>query len=231
VLHRFQRISLLIGSSNMERLAGSSVLVLGVGGVGGYVVEALVRSGVGEIILVDFDYVEESNINRQIIALVDTIGRSKVDVFEERIRKINPSCKVTKINEFINNENIDLLFQSRIDFFVDACDSVKTKLEVIKKCLNQNIKFISCMGTGNRLDPSKLQITNLDKTFNDSLARVMRQYVRKEKIRGKIKVLSSEEVPVKIGCDVIASTAFVPAVAGELIAGYVVRELIGLNGK
>ena len=223
---RFERFQKVIGSNNLELLAKKSVLILGCGGVGGYVAEALARSGIGQIILVDYDVVEESNINRQIIALSSTIGKYKVDVLEERIKDINQDCKVIKVKSFIDNDNYLDLFQYKIDFFIDCCDTMLVKKLVMKESLKRNILFISSMGTGNKMDPSKLEIVDLRKTINDPLARVLRKFVKDEKINKKIMVLSSRELPVKTGDRTPGSTAFVPASAGLLIASYVVRSFI-----
>ena len=188
--------------------------------------EALARSGIGQIILVDYDVVEESNINRQIIALSSTIGKYKVDVLEERIKDINQDCKVIKVKSFIDNDNYLDLFQYKVDFFIDCCDTMLVKKLVMKESLKRNILFISSMGTGNKMDPSKLEIVDLRKTINDPLARVLRKFVKDEKINKKIMVLSSRELPVKTGDRTPGSTAFVPASAGLLIASYVVRSFI-----
>ena len=225
-LLKFSRLEKVIGSDNVNDLSKKSVLVLGVGGVGGYVVEALARSNIGTLILVDYDKVEESNINRQIIALSSTIGRSKVDVLEERIKDINSGCKVIKIDKFIDNNNFNELFDNNIDYFVDACDTVLVKKLVIKECLKRNIPFISSMGTGNKLDPSKLVITDIRKTVNDPLARILRKFVRDEKINKKVMVLTSSELPIKTKDRTPGSTAFVPSSAGLLIASYIVRSFI-----
>ena len=223
---RFERLKKAVGVDNLELLGTKSVLVLGCGGVGGYVVEALVRSGIGEVILVDYDVVEETNINRQIIALNSTVGKFKIDLLEERIKDINSNCNVIKIGKFINQDNYLELFNNKIDYFVDCCDTVIVKKLVIKECLEKDIPFISSMGTGNKLDPSKLEITDIRKTVNDPLARILRKYVKDEKINKKVMVLSSSELPVKTGDRTPGSTAFVPASAGLLIASYIVREFI-----
>lgn len=216
----------MIGDASVEVLSQKTVLVLGCGGVGGYVCEALARSNIGRIIIVDFDIVDWSNINRQIIALESTVGLKKVDVLEKRLKDINQTLEVIKIDKFIDSDNLALLFKYPIDYFIDACDTVKTKKAIIDMCLNQNIKFISCMGTGNKLDPSKLEIVDIRKTVNDPLARIIRKYVKDKRINKKVMVLSSTEVPVKTGEATPGSTAFVPSVAGLMIAGYVVREFI-----
>ena len=226
-LHRFDRFSKVVGEDNVKLLNRKCVLVLGVGGVGGYVVESLVRSGVGKFILVDFDVIDETNINRQIIALESTIGLKKVDVLEKRIKEINSGCEVIKIDEFIDKDRVKDLFNYDIDYFIDACDTMTTKKEIIKECIKRKIKFISSMGTGNKLDPSKLEIVDIRKTVNDPLAKIMRKFVKDEKISKKVLVLSSTELPVKTGERTPGSSAFVPAAAGLLIGSYVVRDFIG----
>ena len=223
---RFERLKKVVGVDNLELLGTKSVLVLGCGGVGGYVVEALARSGIGEMILVDYDVVDETNINRQIIALDSTIGELKIDLLEERIKDINSNCNVIKIGKFINQDNYMELFNNKIDYFVDCCDTIIVKKLVMKECLENDIPFISSMGTGNKLDPSKLEITDIRKTVNDPLARILRKFVKDEKINKKVMVLSSRELPVKTGDRTPGSTAFVPASAGLLIASYIVREFI-----
>ena len=223
---RFSRLEKIIGTEKLEKLNEKSVLILGCGGVGGYVVEALARSNIGTIIIVDFDTIDEKNINRQITALDSTIGKKKVDVLEERIKSINNKCKIIKIDKFIDINNLELLFNYKIDFFVDACDTISTKKEVIKFCLKKEIDFITSMGTGNKLDPSKLEITDIRKTINDPLARILRKFIKEEKIKNKITVLTSKELPIKTGERTPGSTAFVPSVGGLLIASYIVNRFI-----
>lgn len=223
---KFLRLRKIISSETVDLLHSKTVLVLGCGGVGGYVCEALVRSNIGRIIIVDFDTISESNINRQIIALESTLGLKKVDVLEKHLKDINSSCEVIKIDKFIDEDNIIDLFKYDIDYFVDACDTVKTKKKVIDLCFEKSVKFISCMGTGNRFDPTKLEVVDIRKTNNDPLARIMRKYIKDKKINKKVMVLSSSEVPVKTGEAVPGSSAFVPSAAGLIIASYVFKELI-----
>ena len=222
---KFERLEYLIGEENVKSLADKCVLVIGLGGVGGYSVESLVRSGIGHLIIVDGDVVDETNLNRQIIATSSVIGKSKVELFNSRIKDINPDCVVTQINKFIDKDNIDELFCYDIDFLVDACDSLDTKFLIIKNCLEKNIPFISSMGTGNRMDPSKFSITTLDKTINDPVARILRKRVKDENLKGKINVLCSSEVPKKLG-NKIGSNSFVPPSAGLLITSYVINDFI-----
>lgn len=225
-MHRFSRFTKVVGDDAQKILLGKCVLILGCGGVGGYVVEALARCGIGKLVLVDFDTIDETNINRQIIALDSTIGKRKIDVLCDRVKDINSKCSVVCIDKFIDSSNLDDLFNLSVDYFIDACDTVSTKKEVIKKCLRSEIPFVSCMGTGNKLDPSKLEIVDIRKTSGDPLARIIRKFVKDEKINKKIMVLSSTEVPVKTSERTPGSTIFVPASAGLLIASYVVREMI-----
>lgn len=225
-MHKFDRFKKLIGEDSFENISSKTVLVIGVGGVGGYVVEALVRSGIGKIIIVDGDMVDETNINRQIIALSSTVGQSKVDVFEKRIKDINEKCEVIKINKFIDASNIDVLFDYEFDYLVDACDTVSTKLALIDRCVLEKRKFISSMGTGNKLDPSMLEIVDVRKTVNDPLARIVRKHVKDKRINDKVLVLSSRELPIKTGDRTPGSTSFVPGSAGLLIVSYIIRTFI-----
>lgn len=225
-MHKFDRFKKLISEESFENISSKTVLVVGVGGVGGYVVEALVRSGIGKIIIVDGDMVDETNINRQIIALSSTVGQSKVDVFEKRIKDINEKCEVIKINKFIDASNIDILFDYEFDYLVDACDTVSTKLALIDRCILEKRKFISSMGTGNKLDPSMLEIVDVRKTVNDPLARIVRKHVKDKRINDKVLVLSSRELPIKTGDRTPGSTSFVPSSAGLLIASYIIRTFI-----
>ena len=224
--HKFSRLEKLIGKENINILKNTSVLILGVGGVGGYVVESLARSGIGTLILVDFDIIDITNINRQIIALDSTIGLKKVDVLEKRIKDINKNCQVIKVDKFIDKNNINELFKYKFDYLVDACDSVPTKEQVIIECLKRNINFISSMGTGNKFDPSKLEICDIRRTYNDPLAKIIRKFVKDSKINKKVTVLSSTELPVKLHDKTPGSTSFVPPSAGLLIASYIVRKII-----
>ena len=222
----FDRFKKIVDEDSFKKINKSTILVIGLGGVGGYVVESLVRSGIGKIIIVDKDTVDETNINRQIIALNSTIGLNKTDEFEKRIKDINPDCETKKITDFILKDNIDLLFEEKIDYLVDACDTTTTKKLIIDECLKRDVPFITCMGTGNRFDPSKLEIIDIRKTSNDPLARIIRKYVKDMKINKKVMCLCSKEIPVKTGDYTPGSTAFVPPSAGLLISSYIIREII-----
>ncbi len=225
-MEKYVRLEKVIGKDKVDDLGQKCVLVIGCGGVGGYVCEALARSNIGRLIIVDFDVVDVTNINRQIIALESTIGQKKVDVLEKRLKDINPNLDVVKIDSFIGVDNIEVLFKDKLDYLVDACDSIKTKLALIDECLKRKIPFVSSMGTGNKLDPTKLDVVDIRKTVNDPLARIIRKYVKDKKIKDKVMVLSSTEVPVKTGERTPGSTAFVPGTAGLILASFVVRNLI-----
>ena len=225
-MEKYVRLEKVIGKDKVDDLGQKCVLVIGCGGVGGYVCEALARSNIGRLIIVDFDVVDVTNINRQIIALESTIGQKKVDVLEKRLKDINPNLDVVKIDSFIGVDNIEILFKDKLDYLVDACDSIKTKLALIDEFLKRKIPFVSSMGTGNKLDPTKLDVVDIRKTVNDPLARIIRKYVKDKKIKDKVMVLSSTEVPVKTGERVPGSTAFVPGAAGLILASFVVRNLI-----
>ena len=222
----FDRLELLIGKDNINKIKSTKVLIVGVGGVGGECALSLIRSGIENITIVDFDKVDISNINRQVVAFHSTIGKKKVDVLENIIKDINPDCKVSKYDLFLNKENIkEILDKESPDFIIDCCDSKETKKEIIKESLNRSINFISSMGTGNKMNPSLLEITDIRKTNNDPLARIFRKWVKDEKIKDKIPVLCSKEVPIHSG-NVVASNSFVPNSAGLLISSYVIRKII-----
>ncbi len=220
---QFSRTAQLLGNENVEKLFDKHVIVFGVGGVGGYVVEVLARSGIGKISIVDNDVVNESNINRQIIALHSTVGMQKVEVLKNRILDINPECKVFVYNQFFLPENSNDFDFSIYDYVVDAVDTVTAKIEIIKKSKESNVPVISSMGTGNKLNPMGFKVSDISKTKVCPLARVMRNELKKRGI-SKVKCVYSEENPV-IQTQTPASVAFVPPVAGLLIASEVVKDL------
>lgn len=220
------RLELLIGKESLDKIKTKHIVVLGLGGVGGYAVESLVRSGIENITIIDNDTIDISNLNRQIISNTNNIGKLKTDEFEKRILSINKNVKVVKITEFIDDSNIEEIFNNKIDYFIDCCDTIKTKQLVIKNCLDKKINFITCLGTGKRMNPSKLMICDLRKTKNDPIARILRKYVKNNKINEKIMCCYSEEEPKKIDGSTIASSVFVPASAGILIASYVIRDML-----
>ncbi len=220
----FDRVISLVGNDNFNKLKKTTVLVVGLGGVGGYATEALIRSGIGRIIIIDYDKIDESNLNRQIITNRDNIGKSKVSEMKKRILSINPECEVIVEELFLDDDNINILDNYKIDYIVDACDSVKTKELLIDYSIDKNIKLIASMGTANKLDPSKLVITDIRKTSYDPLAKILRKYVIDKKTNKKIMVVSSTEEPIRK--DVLASMMFVPSVAGILCANYIIRDII-----
>lgn len=220
---QFSRMAQLLGNENVENLFDKHVIVFGVGGVGGYVVEALARSGIGKISIVDNDVVNESNINRQIIALHSTVGMQKVEVLKNRILDINPECQVFVYNQFFLPENSNDFDFSIYDYVVDAVDTVTAKIEIIKKSKESNVPVISSMGTGNKLNPMGFKVSDVSKTKVCPLARVMRNELKKRGI-SKVKCVYSEENPV-IQTQTPASVAFVRPVAGLLIASEIVKDL------
>lgn len=222
------RLERLIGNENLNKIKLQTVLVLGLGGVGGYAVESLVRSGIKTIILVDYDKVDITNLNRQIIATNETIGQDKTLAWQKRIKLINDEVKVKIINEKITKENINVLFQDNPNYIVDACDTLETKETLILECIKRNIKLISSMGTGNKMDPSKLEIIDIRKTSYDPLAKKIRKFVVNNKINKKIPVVCSTEPPKKISLPV-GSNSFVPAVAGLLCTSYIINDIVGDN--
>ncbi len=240
MVNQFSRTELLLGSSSIEKLKKCRVAVFGIGGVGGYVCEALVRSGVGEIDIIDNDDVSLTNLNRQIIALHSTLGKSKVDVMEQRLLDINPECRINKFEMFFDETTEDNFDFSLYDYVVDAIDSVKSKLLIAKICDEKSVPLISSMGTGNKLDPTQLEITDISKTSYDPLARVMRRELKKIGIK-HLCVVYSKEQPIKPDEEEIkavmaaekcekrtipASSAFVPPTAGLIIASKVIKDLI-----
>lgn len=222
----FERLSLLIGEDNLNKISDKTILVVGIGGVGGYTVASLARSGVKNIIIIDFDVVDISNINRQIIAFHSTIGKNKVDVLEDMLLDINPNINVIKYNLFLDESNlVDIFSKHNIDYIVDACDTLNTKKAIIRYALDNNIKFISSMGTGNKMDPTKFSVMDIRKTNNDPIARIIRKWVKDNKITKKIPVLCSSEVPKKTG-NVVSSNSFVPSTAGLIITSYIINDII-----
>lgn len=222
--NQFSRLEALVGLDSVEKLKKSTVMIVGIGGVGGYCCEAIARSFVGTIIIIDFDVVDITNINRQIIATNETIGKKKVDIMKDRINSINSDCNVISYDLFLDKDNISNIDFSSVDYVIDCCDSISTKKLLLEEMHKKSIPFISSMGTANKMDPSKLEIVLLDKTCNDPIARIMRKFVRDKRINKKVMVLSSSELPVKTGDRTPGSTAFVPSSAGLLIASYIVNK-------
>jgi tRNA A37 threonylcarbamoyladenosine dehydratase len=222
---RFQRTRMLIGDEAVQALGRAKVLVFGVGGVGGYVCDALARAGVGRIDVVDKDVVDITNINRQIIATTDTIGMPKVDVCRARLQAINPAVECEARKCFYLPETSDSFDFKKYDYIVDAVDNVTAKIDIICKAKEAETPVISSMGTGNKLDPTAFRIADIEKTKVCPLAKVVRKELRNRGVRG-VKVLYSEEEPLKSGNRTPASISFVPSCAGLIIAGEVIKDLI-----
>lgn len=217
------RLEILIGN-NIDKLKETTVLIVGIGGVGGYALESIARSGIGKIIIVDNDIVDITNLNRQIISKKNNIGLNKVDVAYDRIKEIS-NTEVIKIKEFITQDNIDTLFTEKIDYIIDACDTLETKKELIRQSIKRNIKLISCMGTANKMDPSRLKIMDIRKTNYDPIAKIIRKMVKEERINKKIMVVCSDEKPLNRRN--LGSNCLVPSTAGILCASYVVNDIVG----
>ncbi|EXX87091.1 hypothetical protein BG53_04780 [Paenibacillus darwinianus] len=244
MLHQFSRTELAIGPEGLDVMRRSTVAVLGVGGVGSIAAEALARTGIGRIVLIDKDVVDITNVNRQVIALTTTVGQPKADLMRDRIKLINPACDVVSLRMFYTEETYEQLFEYELDYVLDASDTISYKIHLIKQCLERNIPVISSMGAANKMDPTKFVVADISKTHTDPLARVVRTKLRKDGIRRGVKVVFSTETPMKPREDVTqrivpetapeirkaqqppASNAFVPPVAGLIMVSVVVRDLL-----
>jgi tRNA threonylcarbamoyladenosine dehydratase len=244
MLHQFSRTELAIGPEGLEIMKNSTVAVLGIGGVGSIAAEALARTGIGRLILIDKDVVDITNVNRQIHALTTTVGQPKTELMKDRIKQINPECDVITLQMFYTEETYEKLFAYDLDYVLDASDTVSYKIHLIKQCLARKIPVISSMGAANKMDPTKFQIADISKTTMDPIARVIRQKLRKEGIHKGVKVVFSTEEPIKPRQDVTqkivpenapgirkakqppASNAFVPPVAGLIMVSAAVRDLL-----
>ena len=232
-MNQFSRTEMLIGKDNLQKLKNSKVAIFGIGGVGSYVAEGLARSGIEKFILVDNDKVSETNINRQIIASTKTIGEYKVDLMKQRILDINPNAKVETYKTFYMPDSKEQILDSTINYIVDAIDTVTAKIYLVEQSAKLNIPIISSMGTGNKLDPTKFEVTDIYKTSVCPLAKVMRKELKTRNIK-KLKVIYSKEEPIKPEQGIEennkrqmpGSVSFVPSVAGLIIAGEVVKDLI-----
>ena len=246
--HEFSRTELLIGNNGLEKLRQSTVMIFGIGGVGSFTVEALARAGIGHLILVDYDDICLTNINRQLHALHSTVGLAKVEVMKHRILEINPKAHVETIKEFYSSVDADRFLDRTIHYVIDAIDTVSSKVNLAKECLQRKIPFISSMGAGNRLSAESYKVTDISKTSGDPLAKAMRKLLRKEGISKGIKVISSPDLPLtplpmeadcRNNCicpsedahcavkrQIPGSISFVTSVVGLLIAGEVVRDLL-----
>ncbi|CAH0119078.1 tRNA threonylcarbamoyladenosine dehydratase [Paenibacillus sp. CECT 9249] len=244
MLHQFSRTELAIGPEGLERMKNSTVAVLGIGGVGSIAAEALARTGIGRIVMIDKDTVDITNINRQIHALTTTVGQKKAELMQERIRLINPECDAIALNMFYTEETYERLFAYPLDYVIDASDTISYKIHLIKQCLERNIPIISSMGAANKMDPTRFQVADISKTSVDPMARVIRQKLRKDGIKKGVKVVFSTEEPIKPRPDVTqrivpetapeirkaqqppASNSFVPPVAGLIMVSVVVKDLL-----
>lgn len=248
MLNQFSRTELAIGPEGLEVMKRSTVAVLGIGGVGSVAAEALARTGVGRIVLIDKDVVDITNINRQIHALLTTVGQPKAELMKERIALINPECDAIALRMFYTEETYERLFEYPLDYVIDASDTVSYKIHLIKQCLERKIPIISSMGAANKMDPSRFQVADISKTSVDPIARVIRQKLRKEGIKKGVKVVFSTEEPLKPREDITqkivpenapeirkaqnppSSNAFVPPVAGLIAVSVVVRDLLKAGG-
>lgn len=247
MLHQFSRTELAVGAEGLDILKKSTVAVLGIGGVGAMAVEALARTGIGRIILIDKDVVDITNINRQIHALTTTIGQKKADLMCERIKLINPECETIALNMFYTEETYEELFKYDIDYVLDASDTIIYKIHLIKECLKRGIPVLSSMGAANKMDPTKFQVADISKTHMDPMARVIRTKLRQDGIKKGVKVVFSTEQPVKPRQEVTekiapagakirkakqppASNSFVPPVVGLIMVSVAVKELLEAGG-
>ncbi|BBI32576.1 tRNA threonylcarbamoyladenosine dehydratase [Cohnella abietis] len=249
MLHQFSRTELAIGPEGLELLKGSTVAVLGIGGVGGIAAEALARSGIGRLILIDKDVVDITNINRQIHALTTTVGQPKADLMRDRIKQINPECDVISLRMFYTEETYEELFKYELDYVVDASDTISYKIHLIKQCLDRKVPIISSMGAANKTDPTRFQVADISKTTVDPIARVIRKKLRLEGIKKGVQVVFSTELPIKPREDVTqrivpetapeirkaqqppSSNAFVPPVAGLIMVSVVFKDLLAKVDK
>ena len=221
----FERLIPLIGENNLKKIENTKILLVGIGGVGGFTLEALVRSGFKNITIIDGDTIEESNLNRQIIASKDNIGKDKVDEALNKYLLINPNLNLKAINIFLTKENFHKWINEDYDYIIDACDDIDIKVELIRYAEEHHIKIISALGTGKRLNPKYLEITKLNKTENDALAKKLRQRLRKENLSLNIPVVFSKETSIDTK-NIIGSCIFVPSVAGIYLANYVFMDII-----
>ena len=220
----FDRLKLLI---DIDRLKNKTILVIGLGGVGGHAFESLIRSGIENIIVIDNDKIDITNLNRQTLAHQNTIGQYKTDIAKKLAYNINPNANIKTYQIFLDKNNIDEVFSNKIDFVIDAIDTIETKKLIIKTCLKEKTPFISVMGTGNKMHPELLEISDIRKTEYDPIAKIIRKMVKEEKIKEKIPVIYSKEKPIIKGK--VGSSAFVPPTAGLIAASYVVNKILEEN--
>lgn len=243
MLHQFSRNELAIGKEGVERMRNKTVAILGVGGVGSFAAEACARSGIGRIILVDKDDIDITNVNRQLVAYLSTVGRSKTEVMQERIADINKECEVISLHMFYTEETYEKFFEYKPDYVIDASDTISYKIHLIEQCVKRGIKVISSMGAANKMDPTRFQITDISKTHTDPIAKVIRLRLRKAGIHKGVPVIFSDESPIVVREDVVdtvgkpeasirkakmppASNAFCPSVAGLIAASWVLNDIV-----
>ena len=248
MVHAFSRFELGIGTYNLNELKGKTVAILGIGGVGSFAAEALARSAIGRLILVDKDIVDVTNINRQLIALHSTVGRPKVEVMKERIQAIHPECEVIPLHLFYEAETADEIFSHQPDFIIDAIDTLTSKIHLILECKKRGIPIVSSMGAANKLDPTQFIVTDISKTYMDPVAKIVRQQLKKKGIEKGVQVVFSPEQPLqpqqelfqevgKSGSEIRkekmppSSNAFVPPMAGLITASVVIRHFLEQNER
>ena len=222
----FDRTISLIGKDNYLKIKNANILIIGLGGVGGYALEALVRSGIENITIVDYDKIDITNLNRQIISTSNNIGNLKTEEWKKRILSINNNVNVKIINEKIGENNINILFEEQYDFIIDACDTMIVKKLLIKQSYEKNINLITVCGMGRKLNPKMVEVIPLSKTSYDPIAKVLRKYVKDERINSKVMCICSKEIPINTDKNIIASMSMVPSTAGILAAHYVIKNII-----
>lgn len=226
---QFDRLKMIIDDDELKEIQNKNILIVGIGGVGGSALESLVRFGVKNITIIDNDVVDITNLNRQIISLHSNIGESKVLVAKKRALDINPEINVLAIDLFLDSSNIKEVLLKNYDYVIDACDTITTKLELIRHCQNNNINLITCLGTGNRFDPTKLEITTLNKTHSDPLAKILRKLVKENNLSDKLKVVWSSELPIKTQNRTPGSNPLVPNTAGIYLASFIINDILKNN--
>lgn len=221
----FERLELILNKDKIKQIQSKKILLIGVGGVGCSALEALIRSGIKDITVIDSDSFDLSNLNRQLLSLRSNIAKLKVHIAQDRCIDIDKDINIKALPIFLDKNNIDEILNNNYDYVIDACDTVSTKILLAKKLYKSKSKLISCMGTGNRFDPSKLEITDIYKTSNDPIAKIMRHELKKEHVY-KLKVVASKEVPIKLNKSTPGSSYFVPNTAGIYLAYYVIMDII-----
>ncbi len=225
----FERLEILIGKKALQAIKKQKILLIGLGGVGSYALEALIRNGFSNITVIDYDKIDITNLNRQLITTSKNIGTSKVIAAILRAKEINPDIKIDGQDMRLTTENIDMILKLDYDYIIDACDSLEVKFALMEKSLHYRYKLISCMGTAKKLNPQKLEITTLEKTYNDPIARILRKKIRDAKINKKFYVVSSSELPKEI--DKLGTANLVPSVAGILCVSYIIDDILKSNQK